>query len=56
VTTPPTEGAYHGPLGLLRRLTEKVSQESVTPEPDNRSQDDHGGADDHGDGHKGRGE
>ena len=56
MTRPPTEAAYHGPLGLLWRLAEKVSQESVTPEPDNRSQDDRGGADDHGDGNKGRGE
>jgi hypothetical protein len=46
-----------GPLGiqLPRRLAEKVSQESVIPEPDNSSQDDRGGADDHGEGHEGRG-
>ena len=52
----PTEAACHAPLGLLWRLTEKVSQERVTSEPDNSSQDDRGGADDHGDGNKGRGE
>ena len=49
----PTEAADHGPLGLLWRLPEKVSQESVKSEPDNNSQDHRGGADDHGDGHKG---
>jgi hypothetical protein len=52
----PTEAAYHEPSGLLWRLTEKVSQESVTPEPNNSSQDDRGGADYHGDGNRGRGE
>jgi hypothetical protein len=51
-----TEAAYHGPSGLLWRLTEKVAHESVTPEPDNSGQDDRGGADDHGDGNKRRGE
>jgi hypothetical protein len=47
-----------GPLGvqLPRRFTEKVSQESVTSEPNNSSQDDHCAADYHGDGNKGRGE
>jgi hypothetical protein len=52
-----TEAAYLvGPLGvqLPRRLTEKVSQESVTSEPDNSSQDNHGGADYYGNGNKGR--
>jgi hypothetical protein len=45
-----------GPLGiqLPRRLTEKVSQESITSEPNNSSQDSHGGADYHGNGNKGR--
>ena len=45
-----------GPLGiqLPRRLTEKVSQESVTSEPNNGSQDNHGGADYRGDRNKGR--
>jgi hypothetical protein len=32
----------------------KVSQESVTSEPNNSSQDNHGGADYHGNGNKGR--
>ena len=53
------EAAYLvGPVGvqLPRRLTEKVSQESVTSEPNNSSQDDHCAADYHGDGNKGRGE
>jgi hypothetical protein len=52
-----TSAAYLvGPLGvqLPRRLTEKVSQESVTSEPNNSSQDNHGGADYHGNGNKGR--
>jgi mannosyltransferase OCH1-like enzyme len=46
-----------GPLGiqLPRRLTEKVSQESVTSESNNSRQDNHGGADYRGDGNKGRG-
>jgi hypothetical protein len=46
------------PLGiqLPRRLTEKVSQESVTSEPNNGSQDNHGGANYRGEGNKGRGE
>lgn len=56
MTTPPTEAALSWPLGLLWRVTEKVSQESVTPEPNDSSQDDRGGADDHGEGNKGRGE
>jgi hypothetical protein len=45
-----------GPLGiqLPRRLTEKVSQESITSEPNNSSQNSHGGADYHGNGNKGR--
>ena len=54
---PQTEAAYlAGPLGiqLPRGLTEKVSQESVTSEPNNSSQDNHGGADYHGNGNKGR--
>ena len=44
-----------GPLGiqLPRRLTEKVSQESITSEPNNSSHS-HGGADYHGNGNKGR--
>ena len=56
---PLTEAAYPSrPLGvqLPRRLTEKVSQEPITPEPNNSSQNDHGAADYHGDGSKGRGE
>jgi hypothetical protein len=54
---PQTEAAYLvGPLGiqLRRRLTEKVSQESITSEPNNSSQDNCGGADYHGNGNKGR--
>jgi hypothetical protein len=45
-----------GPLGiqLPRRLTEKVSQESITSEPNNSSEDNHGGADYHSNGNKGR--
>ena len=45
-----------GPLGiqLPRRLTEKVSQELVTSEPNNGSQDNHGGAEYRGDRNKGR--
>jgi hypothetical protein len=55
---PKTFAYLVGPLGiqLPRRLTEKVSQESVTSEPNNSSQDDHGGADYRGEGNKGRGE
>jgi hypothetical protein len=56
-TRPPTEAAYLvGSLGIQLpwRLTEKVSQESVTSEPNNNSQDNHGSADYHGDGNKGR--
>jgi hypothetical protein len=47
-----------GPLGvqLPRRFTEKVPHESVTSEPSNSSQDNHGGAGYHGNGNKGRGE
>jgi hypothetical protein len=54
---PQTEAAYLvGPLGiqLRRRLTEKVSQESITSEPNNSSQDNCGGADYHGNGNKSR--
>jgi hypothetical protein len=47
-------GLQDGPLGLLWRLAEKVSQESVKSEPGNNSQDARGGAHDHGDGNKGR--
>ena len=39
-----------------RRLTEKVSQESVTSEPNNASQNDHCAAGYRGEGNKGRGE
>ena len=56
---PQTEAAYLvGPLGiqLRRRLTEKVPQESITSEPNNGSQDNHGGANYRGEGNKGRGE
>ena len=41
---------------LPRRLSEKVSQEVVTSEPNNSSQDDHCAANYHGDGNEGRGE
>ena len=54
-----TQPAYLvGPLGIQLpwRLTEKVSQEPVTPKPNDSSQDDYCAAGYHGEGSKGRGE